>query len=130
MEGESMKRTRSLLLGAAAGGLLLIVGSPGIASEDPAVVNAKTIHVTLENSRVRVLEAVLKPGDKEKMHSHPAYVIYVISGGKVRNHAADGATTETELATGATIYREPITHWAENIGDTTMHLILVELKGP
>jgi len=27
------------------------------------------------------------------------------------------------------IFREPITHSAENIGDKPMHFILVELKG-
>jgi hypothetical protein len=26
------------------------------------------------------------------------------------------------------MYREPITHWAENIGTTTMRLVVVELK--
>jgi hypothetical protein len=26
------------------------------------------------------------------------------------------------------IYRDPMTHWAENIGDTTIRLVLVELK--
>jgi hypothetical protein len=26
------------------------------------------------------------------------------------------------------IYREPVTHWAENIGTTTIRLVLVELK--
>ena len=52
----------------------------------------------------------------------------MIDGGKVRNHAADGATSETELASGSTLYRDPVTHWAENIGNTTIHLILVELK--
>ena len=57
--------------------------------QDPLTVNSKTIMLKLENSRVRVLEATLKPGDKEKTHSHPAYVIYVIEGGKVRNHGTD-----------------------------------------
>src|SRR5690349_13304834 len=97
-------------------------------SQDPLVVNAKTIVLKFENSRVRVLEATLKPGDKEKAHSHPAYVIYVIEGGKVRNHAADGAVTETEFKAGDVIYRDPLTHWAENIGSTTIRLELVELK--
>ena len=96
--------------------------------QDPLVVNSKTIALKLENSRVRVLEATLKPGDKEKAHSHPAYVIYVIEGGKVRNHAADGAVTETEFKAGDVIYRDPLTHWAENIGSTTIRLELVELK--
>jgi len=97
-------------------------------AQDPLVVNSKTIVLKLENSRVRVLEATLKPGDKEKTHSHPAYVIYVIAGGKVRNHAADGTVTETEFRAGDVIYRDPLTHWAENIGKTTIRLELVELK--
>ncbi len=97
-------------------------------AQDPLVVNSKSIALKLENSRVRVLEATLEPGVKEKMHSHPAYVIYVIAGGKVRNHGANGTVTETEFHTGDVIYREPITHWAENIGNTTIRLELVELK--
>jgi quercetin dioxygenase-like cupin family protein len=108
--------------------LLFVAGSASVRAQDPAVVNAATIHVTLENARVRVLEATLPPGAKEKLHSHPAYVIYVIEGGKVRNHATDGSTSESELVTGATLYRDPLTHWAENIGNTTIHVILVELK--
>ena len=96
--------------------------------QDPLTVNAKTIALKLENSRVRVLEATLKPGDKEKTHSHPAYVIYVIAGGKFRNHATDGTITDGEFKTGDVIYREPVTHWAENTGNTTIRLILVELK--
>ncbi len=96
--------------------------------QDPLIVNAKTIALKLENSRVRVLEATLKPGDKEQTHSHPAYVIYVIAGGKFRNHAQDGTVTDGEFKTGDVIYREPVTHWAENIGDTTIRLEGVELK--
>ena len=98
-------------------------------TQDPLVVNSKTIALKLENPRVRVLEATLKPGDKEQTHSHPAYIIYVIEGGKFRNHATDGTVTDGEFKTGDVIYRDPITHWAENIGKTTIRLVLVELKG-
>jgi len=98
-------------------------------AQDPAVVNAKTIKVKFENDRVRVLEAKLPPGVKEAVHSHPAYVIYVVEGGRTRNYAADGKTTESEFKAGDVIYRDPLTHAAENIGNTTMHMILVELKG-
>jgi beta-alanine degradation protein BauB len=96
--------------------------------QDSLKVNSETIALKLENSRVRVLEAVLKPGEKEKPHSHPASVAYVIEGGKFRNHAADGTTSEVQLKTGDVVYRDPLTHWAENIGDTTIRLVLVELK--
>src|SRR5690349_17848644 len=98
-------------------------------AQDPAVVNAKTIKVRFENDRVRVMEATLPPGVKEQVHSHPAYVIYVLEGGRYRNYAADGKVTEGAFQTGDVIYRDALTHAAENIGDKPMHLILVELKG-
>jgi quercetin dioxygenase-like cupin family protein len=97
-------------------------------AQDPAVVNSKTIRVRFENDRVRVLEAILPPGTKEEVHSHPAYVIYVLAGGRYRNYAADGKITEGTFQTGDVIYRDPLTHAAENIGDKPMHFILVELK--
>jgi len=97
-------------------------------AQDPAVVNSKTIRVRFENDRVRVLEAILPPGTKEQVHSHPAYVIYVLAGGRYRNYAADGKITEGTFQRGDVIYRDPLTHAAENIGDKPMHLILVELK--
>ena len=125
-----MNRTRSLLLGTAASGLLVLAGFGDALAQDPAVVNAKTIRVKLENSRVRVFEAVLKPNDREQLHSHPAYVIHVIAGGRIRSHGTDGKATEYELVTGDSLYRDPITHWAENIGSTTIHLVVVELKEP
>ena len=106
-----------------------IVWTISASAQDPAVVNAKTIKVKFENERVRVLEANLPPGVKEQVHSHPAYVIYVLEGGKFRNYASDGKTNEGELKTGDVLYSEPLTHAAENIGNTTMHMILVELKG-
>lgn len=107
----------------------LVHGDASVPREqDPAVVNSSTIALRLENSRMRVLEATLKPGDKEKTHSHPAYVIYVIAGGKVRMHGTDGTVTEAEFKTGEVLYRDAVTHWAENIGDTTIRLELVELK--
>lgn len=96
--------------------------------QDPAVVNAKFLKVTLDNPRVRVMEATLKPGDREQMHSHPAYVVYVMAGGKVRNHNPDGTTSETTLTTGQTAYHDPVTHWSENIGTTTIHTLVIELK--
>jgi quercetin dioxygenase-like cupin family protein len=116
------------IISAVLAAFIFIVPTSFVWAQDPAVVNSKTIKVKFENERVRVLEAELPPGVKEQVHSHPAYVIYVLAGGKVRNYAADGKITEAEFKTGEVLYREPLTHAAENIGDTTMHLILVELK--
>lgn len=108
--------------------LVLVSGSTATIAQDPAVVNARTLKVTLDNARVRVMEATLKPGDKEQMHSHPSYIVYVMDGGKVRNHGADGTTSESTFTPGQTIYRDPVTHWSENIGTTTIRTLVVELK--
>ena len=107
---------------------ILVNGATATNAQDPAVVNAKNLKVTLDNPRVRVMEATLKPGDKEQMHSHPSYVVYVIEGGKVRNHGADGTTSESTFTPGQTIYRDPVTHWSENIGTTTIRTLVIELK--
>lgn len=125
---RDMNRREVLLLGFAACGPLLIAGTGMAQSPDPVVVNADMEHTRLENGHVRVIEGVLQPGDKEKMHSHPAFVTYVISGGKIRNNFADGKVVEAELKTGDVLYREPQTHWVENIGSTTIHFLVVELK--
>jgi len=125
-----MKRLEVLLLGLAVGGVLFVAGYKLAAAQDPVQVNAKFIKVKLDNPRVRVFESVLQPGDKEQMHSHPAYITYVVAGGKIRNHLADGKTAEVELKTGDVLYREALTHWSENIGTTPLDVVIVELKNP
>ena len=126
-----MIRRRGLLMGVAAWSPLLVAATGATPpSLDPAVVNAQVEHVKLENSHVRVIEGVLQPGDKETMHSHPAFVTYVIAGGKIRNHFADGKVVEAELKTGDVLYREPQTHWVENVGTTAIHFLVTELKSP
>ena len=119
-----MLRIPSLIVVAIA----IVWSAMSVCAQDPAVVLSKTITVRFENDRVRVLEANLPPGVKEQVHSHPAYVIYVVEGGQYRNYASDGKITEGTFKTGDVIYRDPLTHAAENIGDKPMHLILVELK--
>jgi quercetin dioxygenase-like cupin family protein len=123
-----MNGIQLLIAGLAAATPLLMSTGGTPQSMDPIVVNAALEHVTLENSHVRVIEGVLQPGDKEQMHSHPAFVTYVVSGGTIRNHFADGKVVEAELKTGETLWRDPQTHWIENVGKTTLRFIVVELK--
>ena len=123
-----MMPIRSLIIFAITVALSIRIWATAASAQDAAVVNSKTIRVRFENDRIRVLEATLPPGSKEQVHSHPAYVIYVLAGGRYRNYAADGKITEGTFQTGDVIYRNPLTHAAENIGDKPMHFILVELK--
>src|SRR3954462_5853962 len=107
---------------------LSLIDSTAACAQDAPTANPVTVRVKLENEKVRVLESALPPGAKEQIHSHPACVVHVIEGGQARNHAADGTISEYELVTGATLYREPVTHWTENIGKTTIRSVIVELK--
>ena len=122
-----MKRVYILILALLATGFVRSDASTAN-TQDPVKVNAKHITVKVDNPRVRVFEAVLKPGEKENVHAHPATVVYVVEGGKFRNYASDGTTSEVELKAGDTLYRDPLTHSAENIGNTTLRLVVVELK--
>ncbi|HEY0783281.1 MAG TPA: cytoplasmic protein [Thermoanaerobaculia bacterium] len=106
---------------------LALAALPAVA-QDPVKLAPDHIKVVLENDRVRVLDDRSKPGDKEGLHSHPACIIHVLTGGKIRSTSPDGKVTVAELKAGDTLWREPLTHSVENIGTTELHLLLVELK--
>ncbi len=108
--------------------LPFVLAASALAAQDAAKVSPKTVHVRLENDRVRVLEATSEPGDREAMHSHPANVVYVIEGGTLRITTPDGKSSLVTFKTGDTIWREPVTHAAENVGKTRFHVLIVELK--
>jgi len=110
--------------------LLLAFAASSLVAQDAAKVSPKLVRVTFENERVRVLEARSSPGDKEQRHSHPASLVYVIEGGTLRITTPDGKSTDVRFKTGDTIWREPVTHAAENIGTTRFHALIVELKQP
>jgi quercetin dioxygenase-like cupin family protein len=98
------------------------------AGQDPFRNNPATLSVKLENDSVRVMEAVIPPGYREKQHTHPPYVMYILNGGNVRMHIADGTTRDAELKTGDMLFSEKVTHWAENTGSSTIRVLLVEIR--
>jgi quercetin dioxygenase-like cupin family protein len=97
-------------------------------AQDPVKTSPQYYKVLLENDQVRVLEYRLKPGEKEAMHSHPAGVVYVLSGAKLKVTSPDGKTEERSATAGETIWREPVTHALQNVGDTEAHAIAIDLK--
>jgi beta-alanine degradation protein BauB len=89
---------------------------------------AAGLAVKFENDRVRVLELRLKPGERERQHSHPQYVLYALTDYRVRNTKADGTTQVFERKAGDVFWGEPVTHGGENIGTTELRAVIVELK--
>ena len=109
---------------------LLLAICMAASAQDPVKTSPQYYKVLLENEQVRVLEYRLKPGEKEPMHSHPAGVVHVLSGGTLKFSYPDGRTEEKAAAAGETIWRDPVTHAVENTGKTEAHAIASDLKTP
>jgi beta-alanine degradation protein BauB len=99
-------------------------------AQDAATVTPKVVKVKLDNDRVRVLDYVSDPGDTEDWHTHPAFVVYVVTGGTLRITTPDGKSEDVDFQSGDILYREPRTHATENIGQTQLHAIIIELETP
>jgi quercetin dioxygenase-like cupin family protein len=97
-------------------------------AQDPLKVAPKAFIEKLNNAHVHVLEYASMPGQKETMHSHPAILIYVIKGGKMKSTTPDGKSQIIEYKDGDLAWREPITHTIENVGTTEIKALLIETK--
>jgi quercetin dioxygenase-like cupin family protein len=97
-------------------------------AEDAAKVASHVYKVVFENERARVLDVRMKPGESTTIHSHPDYVVYLLSGGKVRFTSPSGESAEVELPAGASMWRKAEEHATENIGTTEVHALFFEPK--
>lgn len=83
----------------------------------------------MENEKVRVLDILLKPGEKAPMHNHPSdHVVYVMKNTKFKLTFPEGKTNEVDLKAGQTLWMEAGSHATENIGTTEGHNLVIELK--
>lgn len=111
--------------------LFLLLVAPMLArSQDPVPLYPDNYKVMLENDRVRVLHFILRKGDTENFHSHPAAVSYVLAPFKIRFTFPDGRTLIREAQAGDVLFGEAVTHSPLNIGDTDAEGLLIELKKP
>lgn len=102
-----------------------------------AMVAAPNHHeLLLENERVRVLDTRLGPGERTPVHTHasPA-ALYVMSWSDFVRRDADGNVIvdsrgwDRQPAIGEALWLPPLTpHSVENVGETELRLIAVELK--
>ena len=86
--------------------------------------------VVLENERVRVLRYHDQPGDRTSQHAHPDYVLYAQSSFRRRLTFPDGRKLEVDVKAGSVSWMKGHIHIGENIGNTNMDVIIVELKEP
>jgi oxalate decarboxylase/phosphoglucose isomerase-like protein (cupin superfamily) len=96
---------------------------------DDAVAIAPHLHeIIFENDKIRVLKVTVKPGDKADMHWHPENINYILKSGKLRFIKPDGSTVDIELTEGQVTSSPESSHAVENIGDTEVQTVQVELK--
>src|SRR5262245_53758309 len=98
-------------------------------AQDPSKLAPENYKILLDNCQIRVMDYHLRAGEKEPMHSHPAGVFaYYLTGGKVRTTTPDGKIVEASSRSGDGVWREPVTHGNENIGDTEVRALVIEPK--
>lgn len=85
--------------------------------------------ILLENEYVRVIEYSLKPGEKDSTHTHPPKTSYVISGGTLRVYPENEKPFDTEEVAGTAEWADKRgKHYVENIGTSTVTILLTEIK--
>jgi len=85
--------------------------------------------ILLENEYVRVIEYSLKPGERDSTHTHPPKTSYVISGGTVRVYPENEKPFDYVEVKGQTEWADKRgKHYVENIGKTTVTILLTEVK--
>ncbi len=97
-------------------------------TDDAVAIAPHLHHVIFENEKMRVLKVTVKPGDKAAMHWHPENINYILAPGKLRFTKQDGSTVDIELTKGQVTSSPESSHAVENISDTEVQTVQVELK--
>ncbi|MDP9362481.1 MAG: cytoplasmic protein [Acidobacteriota bacterium] len=108
--------------------ILFVILAATVSAQDPVKVAPDNYKVTTNNTRVRVVDIHLKPGDKVPMHSHPGYVAVALTPCKVRFTSPAGKTQDVEFKAGDANWRDAETHAVQNIGESECHVLNIELK--
>jgi len=103
--------------------------TPADQQPDELVASPENYKLLFENEHVQVLEYTLEPGKKDQWHTHPPKSSYVVSGGLLKVYMGDGSTEEAKEIAGTASWDGPVgKHQVENIGTTTVRIILTEAK--
>ena len=75
------------------------------------------------------MEYSLEPGKKDQWHTHPPKSGYVVSGGTLKIYPEKGEPFISVEKAGDTFWSNYVgKHYDENIGNTTVTIILTEIK--
>jgi quercetin dioxygenase-like cupin family protein len=96
-------------------------------ARDAAIVDPTHHQVVLENEHVRVIRALVSPGARSPMHTHPTSVLVSLGTSRSRVTNPDGSTVMFDLLPGQVIFGESTEHsWQMLAGQ--LHVVGVEIK--
>lgn len=97
----------------------------------PDAVSADPDHysVEFENDAVRILRIRYGAGEASVMHHHPANCAVFLTEAKTKFELANGETVDAPTSAGQVLCGDEDVHLPSNVGDTSLELVLVELKG-
>lgn len=101
---------------------------PCALAQDPVQTDGDKYKSILENACVRVLDYSDQPGQKTQEHTHPSYVLYVLSPFERELTLPGGKVLRRQFSTGEVAFFDGQTHTGENVGQTPTHVLIVELK--
>ena len=99
----------------------------GVVSLDPLKIAPQNYRLLMENERVRVFDVTIRPGEKVSLHSNGPSVIYVFNDGRLKHTYPDGTVRESDAVSGAIVWDDAETHETENVGETDIHSLKIEL---
>ena len=98
---------------------------------DATVVDPQHYHVELDNEYVRVIRVSIGPHEKLRLHKHPdtGAVLVHLTDQNMRLTLSDGTKRASRYAAKQVRWVEPgIAHQDENLSDTPLRFIRIELK--
>lgn len=98
------------------------------AAQDPVAVAPQMVKVEFENDQIRVLRSRYAPHQAMPMHSHPGRVVILLTDANRVSTTPDGVAHPAVGKSGEVAWRDGGTHALQNLGDTPMETIEIEVK--
>lgn len=118
-------KERVIIVGAVSA---LVLAAAVAFAQDAMKVQPENHKVVFEDEHVRVLDVTFGAGTTLKKHSHPNHVVYFLEDAMTKQTDGAGKVTDVEAKKGQARWVAATTHTVENVGKTTAHVIVVELK--
>jgi quercetin dioxygenase-like cupin family protein len=110
--------------------ILILAGaacSLAVKAQEPSS-TPDTTKVEFENEQIRVMRSVVGPHQKTSLHSHPSRLGITITRNEVRTYLPAGLSTTATRSAHEYFWSEPITHTVENLSNTSLQNVEIELK--